>query len=48
MALPEIKTRLASLDMVPLAETGAAASEHLAGNLARYGRIVKATGMKVD
>jgi tripartite-type tricarboxylate transporter receptor subunit TctC len=48
MALPEVKTRLASLDMVPLAETGAAASEHLAGNLARYGRIVKATGMKVD
>jgi tripartite-type tricarboxylate transporter receptor subunit TctC len=48
MALPEIKSRLASLDMVPLAETGAAASEHLAASQARYGRIVKATGMKVD
>ncbi|MFV0672435.1 Bug family tripartite tricarboxylate transporter substrate binding protein [Variovorax sp. tm] len=48
MALPEIKSRLATLDMVPLGETGAAASEHLAANQARYGRIVKATGMKVD
>jgi tripartite-type tricarboxylate transporter receptor subunit TctC len=48
MALPEVKARLASLDMVPLGETGSAASEHLAASQARYGRIVKATGMKVD
>jgi len=48
MALPEVKSRLAALDMVPLGETGAAASDHLAASLARYGRIVKATGMKVD
>jgi tripartite-type tricarboxylate transporter receptor subunit TctC len=48
MALPEIKSRLASLDMVALGETGAAASEHLAASQARYGRLVKATGMKVD
>ncbi|HEX7864360.1 MAG TPA: tripartite tricarboxylate transporter substrate binding protein [Variovorax sp.] len=48
MALPEIKSRLSSLDMVPLGETGSAASEHLAASQARYGRIVKATGMKVD
>jgi tripartite-type tricarboxylate transporter receptor subunit TctC len=48
MALPEIKARIASLDMVPLGETGTAASEHLAASQARYGRIVKATGMKVD
>ena len=48
MALPEIKSRLASLDMVPLGETGTVASEHLAASQARYGRIVKATSMKVD
>ena len=48
MALPEVKSRLATLDMVALGETGAAASDHLAASLARYGRIVKATGMKVD
>ncbi|RSZ39923.1 MULTISPECIES: tripartite tricarboxylate transporter substrate binding protein [unclassified Variovorax] len=48
MVLPEIKSRLSSLDMVPLSETGSAASEHLAASQARYGRIVKATGMKVD
>ncbi|SEF24303.1 tripartite tricarboxylate transporter substrate binding protein [Variovorax sp. NFACC27] len=48
LALPEIKSRLSSLDMVPLGETGGAASEHLAASQARYGRIVKATGMKVD
>ncbi len=48
MALPELKSRLASLDMVALGETGNAASENLAANQARYGRIVKATGMKVD
>jgi tripartite-type tricarboxylate transporter receptor subunit TctC len=48
MALPEVKARLASLDMVPLGETSSAASEHLAASQARYGRIVKATGMKVD
>jgi tripartite-type tricarboxylate transporter receptor subunit TctC len=48
MALPEVRSRLAALDMVPLAETGSAAGDHLAASLARYGRIVKATGMKVD
>ncbi|MFL9667987.1 Bug family tripartite tricarboxylate transporter substrate binding protein [Variovorax sp. AB1(2024)] len=48
MALPEVKSRLATLDMVALGETGAAASDHLTASLARYGRIVKATGMKVD
>ena len=48
MALPEVKSRIAALDMVPLGETGTAASDHLAASLARYGRIVKATGMKVD
>ena len=48
MALPEVKSRLASLDMVALGETGNAASDHLAASQARYGRIVKATGMKVD
>jgi tripartite-type tricarboxylate transporter receptor subunit TctC len=48
LAQPEIRSRLASLDMVPLGETGDAAARHLATSQARYGTIVKATGMKVD
>jgi tripartite-type tricarboxylate transporter receptor subunit TctC len=48
LALPELKTRLAALDMVALGETGAAAQQHLDASRARYGRIVKATGMKLD
>jgi tripartite-type tricarboxylate transporter receptor subunit TctC len=48
LAQPEVKARLATLDMVPLGESGAAAADRLAANHARYGRIVKATGMKVD
>lgn len=48
MTLPEIKARLASLDTVALAETDAAATTRLATAQARYGRIVKSTGMKVD
>ena len=48
LAQPEIQSRLASLDMVPLGETGDAAARHLATSQARYGKIVKATGMKVD
>jgi hypothetical protein len=34
--------------MVALGETGAAAQQHLDASRARYGRIVKATGMKLD
>jgi tripartite-type tricarboxylate transporter receptor subunit TctC len=48
LALPELKSRLASLDMVALGEAGHAAAEHLDANRTRYGRIVKATGMKLD
>ncbi|WP_076999244.1 tripartite tricarboxylate transporter substrate binding protein [Variovorax sp. KK3] len=48
MALPEIKSRLATLDMVAVGETGDDAVRHLAASQARYGKIVKATGMKVD
>ena len=48
MATPEIKARLASLDMVPLAETGAAAAQRLAAASERYGAVVRATGMKAE
>ena len=48
LALPEVRARLAALDMVPLGETGSAAAGRLAANQAHYARIVKATGMKVD
>jgi tripartite-type tricarboxylate transporter receptor subunit TctC len=48
LATPELKSRLASLDMVALGETGQAASDRLAANSARYGKIVKSTGMKAD
>ncbi|MDM0030853.1 tripartite tricarboxylate transporter substrate binding protein [Variovorax sp. J22P271] len=48
LALPELKSRLTTLDMVALGETGPAASQRLAASGERYGRIVKATGMKVD
>ena len=48
LAAPALQTRLAALDIVPLAESGAAAVKRLDANTARYSRIVKATGMKVD
>ncbi|VTU25769.1 Bug family tripartite tricarboxylate transporter substrate binding protein [Variovorax sp. PBL-E5] len=48
LATPELKSRLASLDMVALGETGQAASDRLAANSVRYGKIVKSTGMKAD
>ncbi|MBT2322623.1 tripartite tricarboxylate transporter substrate binding protein [Variovorax paradoxus] len=48
LALPELKSRLATLDMVALGEVGSTAAEHLGASAARYGKIVKATGMKVD
>ena len=48
LATPEIKARLASLDMVALGESGKAAVDHLEASKARYGAIAKATGMKVD
>lgn len=48
LAAPPLQTRLAGLDIVPLAESGAAAVKRLDTHGARYSRIVKATGMKVD
>ncbi|HYP84696.1 tripartite tricarboxylate transporter substrate binding protein [Variovorax sp.] len=48
LATPELKQRLASLDMVALGETGEAAARHLADSSRRYGEIVKATGMKAE
>ncbi|MGO4395609.1 Bug family tripartite tricarboxylate transporter substrate binding protein [Variovorax sp. M-6] len=48
LAQPEVKSRLATLDMVALGEVGSAASERLNAAQLRYGRIVKTTGMKVD
>jgi hypothetical protein len=34
--------------MVAVGEVGSVASEHLGASAARYGKVVKATGMKVD
>lgn len=48
LAAPALQARLASLDIVPLAESGPAAEQRLQANAARYSRIVKLTGMKVD
>lgn len=48
LAAPELQARLAGLDMLALAETGPPAARRLEANAARYGRIVKATGMKAD
>jgi tripartite-type tricarboxylate transporter receptor subunit TctC len=48
LALPELQSRLAALDMVSLGEVGKVAADHLEASRVRYGKIVKATGMKVD
>ena len=48
LAMPEVKARLTSLDMVALGETGKPAADRLDSSNARYGAIVKATGMKLD
>jgi tripartite-type tricarboxylate transporter receptor subunit TctC len=48
LATPELKSRMASLDMVALGESGKAATDRLEASKVRYGAIVKATGMKVD
>jgi tripartite-type tricarboxylate transporter receptor subunit TctC len=45
---PDLQSRLAALDMVSLGEVGTVAADHLEASRVRYGRIVKATGMKVD
>jgi tripartite-type tricarboxylate transporter receptor subunit TctC len=48
LATPELKARLASLDMVALGETGPAAADHLEASKARYGAVVKARGIKLE
>jgi len=48
LATPEVRQRLASLDMVALGESGQAAADRLEAAKSRYGAIVKSTGMKVD
>ncbi|NIM43384.1 MAG: tripartite tricarboxylate transporter substrate binding protein [Hydrogenophaga sp.] len=45
---PDVKARMASLDLFSEGLTGAAASKRLADMNARYGALVKATGMKVE
>lgn len=48
LAAPQLQARLAGLDMRVVAEAGPTAAKRLEANAARYRRIVKATGMKVD
>jgi tripartite-type tricarboxylate transporter receptor subunit TctC len=45
---PDVKERLAKLDMVVEGETGAAADARLAKARERYAATIKATGMKID
>lgn len=48
LARPEVRKRLEGLDLHYEGLTGAAASKRLADLSERYGRIIKATGMKVE
>lgn len=45
---PEMESRLSGLDMVIEGQTGAEASKRLAETSERYGKLVRATGMKVE
>ena len=45
---PEFESRLANLDMALEGQTGAEASKRLAETSERYGKLVHATGMKVE
>lgn len=45
---PEFESRLANLDMALEGQTGAEASKRLAETSERYGKLVRATGMKVE
>ena len=45
---PEVQARLADLDMGYEGLTGAAAANRLKKLSDQYGRIIRATGMKVD
>jgi tripartite-type tricarboxylate transporter receptor subunit TctC len=48
LAQPDVKRRLAGLDMEVLAEPGKAASERLATLSKRYAKTIEATGMRVE
>ena len=48
LARPELQQRLADLDMATEGLSGAAASQRLKKLSDQYGRIIRATGMKVD
>ncbi len=48
MARPELQTRLSELDMAYEGLTGSAAAARLKKLSDQYGRIIRATGMKVD
>jgi tripartite-type tricarboxylate transporter receptor subunit TctC len=48
LELPDVKQRLAALDMTELAETGAAAADRLTRLRERYAKTIKATGMHAE
>lgn len=48
LARPEVKQRLANLDLFHEGLTGAEAAKRLTDLSARYGRVIQATGMKVE
>lgn len=48
LASKELQSRLESLDMLPLGDSGADAVKRLEANTTRYRQVIKATGMKAD
>lgn len=48
VAKPEVKSKLATLDMHYEGDAGAAAAKRLAALSDRYGKVIRATGMKVE
>jgi tripartite-type tricarboxylate transporter receptor subunit TctC len=48
LSRPELQARMAALDLHPEGLTGAAAAKRLSDLSERYGRVIKATGMKVE
>jgi tripartite-type tricarboxylate transporter receptor subunit TctC len=48
LAKPEVRQRLDNLDLHYEGTTGAAASKRLHDASERYGKVIRATGMKVE
>ena len=48
LARAEVRARLESLDLFPENVAGAAAAKRLAELSDRYGKVIRATGMKVE